>query len=181
MDNTIQHQLINQCRQNNQNAQLRLYQLYSEAMFHIAYRLLGNTHDAEDAMQEAFIKAFQMIHQFRGEVTFGAWLKKIVINKSLDAIKRRQKRLPVEDLSGLETVADESDWEVDNSVSIEDIKKAILQLTDKYRNVVMLYLIEGYRHEEISEILDITIIASRTRLMRGKQRLKSILKQKCYG
>ena len=82
MSTTIQHQLIDQCRQNNRKAQLQLYKQYCDAMYCIAHRLLDNAHDAEDAMQEAFVNAFQKIDQYKGDVSFGAWLKKIVINKN---------------------------------------------------------------------------------------------------
>ncbi len=181
MDSSAQHQLIERCRQNNRSAQLRLYKQYCEGMFRIAYRLLDNVEDAEDVTQEAFINAFQKITQYRGEVTFGAWLKKIVINKSLDAIKRKKKRRQLEQDSIAEAPVEDDDWEVESNISIEEIKKAMYTLPDKYRSVVMLYLIEGYAHEEIAQILDISVIASRTQLMRGKQKLKTLLKQQYYG
>lgn len=176
-----QQQLINQCRQSDRNAQLQLYQQYSEAMFHVAYRLLNNVQDAEDAMQEAFINAFQKIDQFEGEVTFGGWLKKIVINKCFDAIRSKKKRLQFEKESKIEIPSVEIDWKVENVVAIEDIKKAIYTLPDKYKQVILLYLVEGYNHEEIAQILEITIVASRSRLSRGKQKLKGLLKRQYYG
>ncbi len=181
MNKTIQHELIYRCRQNNREAQFQLYQQYCEAMFNIAHRFLGNVQDAEDAMQEAFIKAFQKIEQYKGEVSFGAWLKKIVINKCLDTLESKKKRLQVEKNSFAELPSEEFNWEVEETISIEMIKKAILVLPDQYRRVVMLFLIEGYSHDEIAQILDITIINSRTKLLRGKQKLKTLLKHQCYG
>ena len=182
MNNTIPHQLIDQCRQNDRNAQLQLYRQYCQAMFHTAHRLMGNVQDAEDTMQEAFISAFQKMEQYRGEVAFGAWLKRIVINKCLDALKKQQKRLFINNDLPIAEIADEKDsWEVEDSVTIEDVKKAILGLPDKYRSVLMLYLIEGYNHEEIAQIMDIAIATSRSQLMRGKQKLRMVLKQQCYG
>ena len=175
MDQTIQHQLIDECRRNNRKAQLQLYRQYCDGMFRVAHRLLGNVQDAEDAMQEAFINAFQKIGQYSGEVTFGAWLKKIVVNKCLDLIRSR-KKLPElqEELPEL-PMENDTNWEVDDSVTLSAIKKAIQVLPDKYRFVVTLYLIEGYNHEEIAQILDISVIASRTQLRRGKQKVKSYL------
>ena len=181
MNNTLQRQLIDRCRQNNRKAQLQLYQQYCEGMYRIASRLLDNAEDAEDAMQEAFINAFQKIEQYKGDVAFGAWLKKIVINKCLDALKSKDKRLRLEEGALINTPVEETNWEVEDAVSVDDIRKAILTLPSKYKRVVMLYLIEGYNHEEIAQILDITIIASRTRLMRGKQKLKTLLKHQYYG
>ena len=181
MNRTIQQHLIDQCRQNNRKAQLEVYQQYCKAMFRVAHRLLDNVEDAEDAMQEAFISAFQKMNQYEGEVTFGGWLKKIVINKSFDILRSKKKRLQIKKEQQVEVTIDEADWEVEETISIEEIKKAILDLPDKYRRVLMLYLIEGYIHEEISQILDITIVASRTQLLRGKQKLKIRLKRQYYG
>ncbi len=181
MNKTSQQQLIDQCRQNNRKAQLQLYQQYCEAMFCVAHRLLNNVEDAEDAMQEAFINAFQKIEQYRGAVTFGAWLKKIVINKCLDILKIKQRRILIEKESLIDKHVEETEWEIEDTVSIEEIKKAILALSDKYRPVVILYLIEGYSHDEIAQILDITIVASRSRLLRGKQKLKILLKHYYHG
>lgn len=181
MDTILQKQLIDQCRQNNRKAQLQLYQQYCKGMFVVAHRLLDNVQDAEDAMQEAFINAFQKIEQYKGEVTFGAWLKKIVINKCLDALRANKKRLQIKEEPLMEELTEEASWEVEDTVSVEEIKKTIRKLPDKYRRVLMLYLIEGYNHQEIAQILDITIIASRTQLRRGKQKLKTLLKHQYYG
>ena len=150
-------------------------------MFIIANRLMSNPQDAEDAMQEAFINAFQKIGQYKGEVTFGAWLKKIVINKCLDNLKLKKRRIQFERETDIDIPDEDPTWEVEDSVTVEEIKKSILKLPDKYKRVIMLYLIEGYSHEEISQILDISIIASRTQLRRGKQKLKILLKQQHYG
>jgi len=181
MNKTIQQELIDQCRQNNRRAQLQVYQQYCKAMFRIAHRLLDNIEDAEDAMQEAFINAFQKIDQYKGDVTFGGWLKKIVINKSFDILRAKKKRFEIKREQLPEITTEDTNWEVEDSISITEIKKAILELPDKYRRVLMLYLIEGYIHEEIAQILDITIVASRTQLLRGKQKLKTSLKRQYYG
>lgn len=175
MNNSLQQQLIEQCRQNNRKAQLQLYQQYCDGMFCVADRLLGNAHDAEDVMQEAFVKAFKKIDQYKGEVTFGAWLKKIVVNKCLDALKSKNRRIEFEKESSGNGIVENDNWEVESPISIEEIKKAILSLPDKYKEVIMLYLIEGYSHDEIAQILDIAIVTSRSRLMRGKEKLKTLL------
>lgn len=181
MKKTNQHQLIDRCRQNNRKAQLQLYQQYCDGMFRIANRLMNNVQDAEDVMQEAFINAFQKIEQYKGDVTFGAWLKKIVINKCLDTLKSKKKRPQVKEDPTVDIPVEETNWEVEDTVSVEEIKKVMLTLPDKYKRVVMLYLIEGYNHEEIAQILGITIMASRTQLLRGKQKLKTLLKHQYYG
>lgn len=139
--------------------------------------------EAEDIVQEAFIKAFSKLHQYKAEVTFGAWLKRIVINKSIDLLKSKKQRLiELEEvhLKVVDTPKDEK-WLVSDSIDIETIKDAIKKLPDKYRYVVMLYLMEGYDHQEISEILDISQVASRTQLSRGKMKLQELLKPIQHG
>ena len=115
--------------------------------------------------------------QFEGNVTFGAWLKRIVINRSIDFLKAKKQHF-VELQEHRLTIAEEpEDWKVDQEVEVEAVKAAMEELPDKYRYVVQLYLVEGYDHQEISEILDIRETTCRTRLMRGKQYLKELLNQ----
>lgn len=143
----------------------------------MAMRFVKNEADAEDITQEAFIKAFQRMDQFEGNVTFGAWLKRIVINRSIDFLKAKKQHF-VELQEHRLTIAEEpEDWKVDQEVEVEAVKAAMEELPDKYRYVVQLYLVEGYDHQEISEILDIRETTCRTRLMRGKQYLKELLNQ----
>ncbi|MCB0375002.1 MAG: RNA polymerase sigma factor [Sinomicrobium sp.] len=172
----FQHQWIEQAKENNRKAQLKLYRMYCDGMFGVAMRFLKNVEDAEDATQEAFIKAFRKLHQYRGEVTFGAWLKKIVIHKCIDALKMKKEQETALHENYIHIADDENDWTVeDDGITVEDVKKAIVELPEKYRYVVMLYLVEGYDHSEISEILNISETTSRTQLMRGKQKLRAQL------
>ncbi len=173
----LKHQLIEDCLANNRKAQLKLYNSYCDGMFIVASRFLRNSAEAEDAMQEAFVKAFAKLHQYSGEVTFGAWLKKIVINKCLDKLKAKKLEFVALNEQLLEKVEDESnDWQVDDRIGIEEVKNEIQELPEKYKYPLMLFLIEGYDHEEISEILKITQVASRTLVHRGKQKLQEKLK-----
>lgn len=145
-------------------------------MYHVARRFLSDSMEAEDAMQEAFVKAFQKLHQFNGEVTFGAWLKRIVINKCIDKLKAKKLELIAPNEQILETVEEEENWFIDDGVGVAEIKKKMEQLPEKYRYPLMLYLIEGYDHEEIAEILGISQVASRTLVHRGKKKLQEELK-----
>ncbi|WP_046745318.1 RNA polymerase sigma factor [Kordia zhangzhouensis] len=176
-----QTELIEQCKQNNRKAQLHLYRQYCEGMFIVANRFLKHTQDAEDAMQEAFINAFQKIHQYTAEVSFGAWLKKIVINKSLDKLRAKQQYYMTIEEAQLEVVADENNWQTSDETTVEDVKTEIENLPEKYRIVLILFLLEGYDHQEISEILNISTTASRTQLLRGKKKLQHALKKKSHG
>lgn len=176
----FQIELVEQCKANDRKAQMQLYRQYCDGMFAVAMRFLKNPDDAEDVLQESFIKAFQRIDQFRGDVTFGAWLKRIVVNGSIDFLKSKQQRT-VELNEGYMHVAEDEDWNFDYGISLERVKKAIEELPDKYRYSVQLFLVEGYDHSEISEILKISETASRTRLLRGKSMLREMLKDKAYG
>lgn len=175
--NTVQIDIIEQCKQNDRTAQLKLYNQYCDGMYTVAMRFVKDSMEAEDIVQEAFIKAFAKLNQYRAEVTFGAWLKRIVVNKAIDCLKSKKQHLQELDEVHLKVVDDDYDteWLVDDTITVHVVKDAIERLPDKYRYVVMLYLVEGYDHQEISDILNITEVASRTQLSRGKSKLKELL------
>lgn len=176
--NTLTIDIVEKCKHNNRRAQLQLYNQYCDGMFIVAKRFIKDTFEAEDIVQEAFIKAFSKLHQYKAEVTFGAWLKRIVINKSIDLLKSKKQHMLELDEVHLKVVDSdyEDEWLVDDAITLDEVKQAIQTLPDKYKYVVMLYLIEGYDHQEIAEILHITEVASRTQLSRGKAKLKDLLK-----
>jgi len=179
----FQVDIIQKCKQNNRKAQLQLYNQYCNGMYIVAKRFLNDVADAEDVVQEAFIKAFSKLDQYKAEVTFGAWLKRIVINKCIDFLKsKKQFLVDLEEVHLKVVDAEEHDkWLVEDTITLNDVKKAIGKLPESYQYVVMLYLIEGYDHKEISEILNITEVASRTQLSRGKVKLQELLKSKKNG
>lgn len=162
---------------------MQLYNQYCDGMLIVALRFVKNTMEAEDIVQEAFIKAFSKLDQYRAEVTFGAWLKRIVINRCIDVLKSKRQRLIELEEHHLKVIDEDydSEWLVDDNVTIDEVKAAIEELPEKYRYVVKLYLVEGYDHQEISEILNITEVASRTQLSRGKQKLQLALKTEKNG
>lgn len=172
----LHSELIEKCRTNDRKAQMQLYNKYCDAMYYIALRFLKDSFEAEEAMQESFIKAFAKLHQFTGDVTFGAWLKRIVINKSIDMLKAKKMNMVAINEQVMATVEEHNDWSVSDTVTVDEVKKAIEELPEKYKYAVMLFLIEGYDHNEISEILDITPVSSRTLVHRGKKRLQEQLK-----
>ena len=131
--------------------------------------------EAEDVMQEAFFSAFKKIHTYKGEVSFGAWLKKIVVNRSLDYLKKR--KVQFEEVN--ERTTQVADYQMETKeVDVNLLKNAIQNLPDGYRVVLSLYLIEGYDHEEISQILGISNATSRIQLLRAKNKLRDLLKGK---
>lgn len=172
----FQTDIIEKCKQHNRKAQLQLYNQYCDGMYVVANRFVKNSMEAEDIVQESFIKAFSKLHQYKGDVTFGAWLKRIVINKSIDVLKsKKQHLLDLEEVHLKVVDTNDDDWLVDDLITIDEVKNAIEQLPEKYKYVVMLYLIEGYDHQEIAQILSITEVASRTHLSRGKTKLQEQL------
>ena len=174
MDNKFQVHLIEKCKNNDSRAQMQLYDQYCKAMFNTAYNFVKEDDTAQDVMQEAFVKAFKKIHSYTGEATFGAWLKRIVINQSLDWLKK-QKIQTVELNEDVVYKDDDSSWEIDNEIKISAIYECIETLPQKCKNVVKLYLLEGYDHQEVAQILEISEVASRSQLSRGKSKLKELL------
>lgn len=170
-------ELVKECMQGSRAAQFELYKLYAKAMYNVALRILNYEEEAEDVLQEAFLDAFTRIRDFRLETTFGLWLKQIVINKSINYLrKRKMEFVGVDEVSELpDEIAVEDD---DIKLQADEVRNAIAQLPDGYRVVLSLYLLEGYDHEEISHILKISENTSRTQYMRAKNKLKSILKLK---
>ena len=181
--NTLTIDIIERCMQNDRKAQLKLYNQYCDGMYIVAKRFLKDSFEAEDVVQEAFIRAFTKLHQYKAEVTFGAWLKRIVINKSIDLLKSKKQQMLELDEVHLKVIDSsyEDEWLVDDTITLEEVKEAINELPDKYKYVVMLFLIEGYDHQEISEILNITEVASRSQLFRGKIKLRELLKLSRHG
>lgn len=173
----IHSELIELCRRGDSKAQFELYNLYSRAMYNVSCRILPDRMEAEDAMQEAFFKAFDKLHTFRNEVAFGAWLKRIVVNTCIDYLKKKKLQLmSIDDVKGVADVQDGVDDFVPESV--EDIKVAMNELPEGYRLVLSLHLVEGYEYEEIAEMLGIAQSSVRSQFTRARQKLIELLKQR---
>jgi RNA polymerase sigma-70 factor (ECF subfamily) len=176
----LHQDLLDGCKEGDQKAQFQIYKLYYKAMYNTSLRIVNDTMEAEDIMQESFLSAFEKIDTYSGTVSFGAWLKKIVINRSLDALNKR--KAVFEDIESHTGIRDESGDERARSeeidVKVEEIKEAIEKLPDGYRVILSLYLLEGYDHDEIAEILNISSSTSRSQLSRAKQKLIAELKSK---
>ncbi|MCX6248792.1 MAG: RNA polymerase sigma factor [Bacteroidetes bacterium] len=174
----IHQEIIDACKAGDRNAQFRIYKLYYKAMYNTSLRIVNDTMEAEDIMQEAFLQAFHRIHSYSGEGSFGSWLKRIVVNKSLDALRKKKNLVPLEgEAVEFPEIVEESREEEIN-FQVKEVKDAIGELPEDYRLVITLFLLEQYTHEEISEILHISNNLSRTRLVRAKQKVLRILKEK---
>ena len=146
--NYLEHQfsnihqgLIDKSLEGDENAQSRLYMLYSKAMYNSCLRITNDEDDAKDVLQEAFISAFRNLNTYKGEASFGAWLERIVVNM---------------------------------------VREAIQKLPKGYRVVFSLYLLEGYDHQEIADILGITVSTSKSQYNRAKKKLREILTEEAH-
>lgn len=173
----IHRALIQKAVKGNSQAMKEIYQLYSKSMFNICCRIMNNSTDAEDMLQEVFIEAFGRLNTFRFESAFGAWLKRITINKCINELRRRKVALEYRDQPFSEDMAGEMEAEQENlQLTVERVKHAMGLLPDGYRVVFSLYMLEGYDHEEIAGILGISESTSKTQLMRARKKLIDILK-----
>jgi RNA polymerase sigma factor (sigma-70 family) len=170
----IHASIIDECRKGSSRAQFILYNQYSKAMYNLAYRILNNREDTEDILQEVFVECFRNIDSFRFESTFGAWLKKITVNKCINQI--RKKKIDLTFCETLPPVIYEEEEEV--LYDTEKIFKGIETLPDGYRIILTLYLLEGYDHSEISQILGISESTSKSQYSRAKEKLRNLLLKK---
>ncbi len=173
----IHQSLIDACRTGDRQAQFKIYKLYYKAMYNTSLRIVNDTAEAEDILQESFLDAFQRIDSYSGEGSFGSWLKRIVINRALDSLRKTKDYVSIDsvDFDMPDTFAENA--EEDIQLQVAEVKRAIMKLPDEYRVIISLFLLEGYDHEEISQILKISNQLSRTRYSRARQKLLRLLKE----
>jgi RNA polymerase sigma factor (sigma-70 family) len=174
------NELLEACKRQEQPAQFEIYKLYYKAMFNTALRIMQDSFEAEDVMQESFLNAFTKLDSYKGEVAFGAWLKRIVINRSLTQIKKNSKFEEVKFEVLENTLEDEGSMAgndvIDYSViKANEVLKTMEQLKDNYRVALSLSLIEGYDNEEIALIMNISNENCRTTISRAKNKLRGLL------
>lgn len=170
INDPVLESLIDACLLNDRKAQIEVYNRYAKSMFNVSLRMVKDKMLAEDITQEAFISAFKDLKNFRREVSFYYWLRKIVINKSLDEIRRR--KIIFTDLNESIITEEPTDDEENNTAKEEmlnRIKNELYNLPDGYRVIISLYYLEGFDHDEISQILKISSSTSRSQLTRAKR------------
>jgi RNA polymerase sigma factor (sigma-70 family) len=171
-------QLIKLCKTNNQFAQLEIYNRFYKAMYNTAYRIVKDSYEAEDIMQDSFLTAFTKLESLKDAETFGSWLKRIVINNSIYHYKKSTKytEVPLDDV--LYKIEDQdgiaNDYEFTN-LRAKQVLETIKLLKDSYRVSLTLHLVEGFDYEEISEIMNITYANCRTTISRAKENLRQKL------
>ncbi len=171
---SIQEYLVKRCKQGDREAQGELYTLYVDAMYNTARRLLGDEDDARDITQDSFIQAFTKIKSLKNEITFGAWIKRIVINNSINAIKKR-KNVTNELNENIEIESQDGEDLNYQSIEVKRIMNAVDQISEGCRTVLNLYLFEGYDHKEIGQILGITESASKAQYSKAKSKIRKLL------
>ncbi len=165
------------CQDGNQLAQLEVYNRYQNAMYNTAFRIVKNSAEAEDIMQESFITAFDKLDTFKGTATFGSWLKRIVVNNSIVQYRKAQRFTEVSE-NNISEETEEYTMEADDdygSVQSRQLLEMMDQLHDNYRNILSLHFIEGYDYEEICEIMNISYANCRTMISRAKESLRKKL------
>lgn len=179
------NQLIERCKKADKSAQFELYKRYYKAMYNTAYRILNNSFEAEDIMQESFLIAYTKLGTFKAEntavsndITFGAWLKRIVINKSLTQLKKVNKI----NFSPLERIEKNRSEETEtNDYSLLKAKNVIAEmkaLKKSYSTVLNLHFVEGFDYQEMTQILDISYENVRVLMSRAKKKLKQRIHEK---
>ena len=175
MDYGTDHKFLEKLKQRDVLACKQLYLQYADAMYNVCVRILQHQAEAEDALQESFIKIFNNIQQYRNESSIGSWMKQIVTNTCLNILRKKKLVLDelVDDIS-----ENENERENEHDYSIEDIKKAIEELPQGYRVVFNLFMFEEYTHKQIAEMLEISESTAKSQLFKAKRKLKEILLQK---
>lgn len=180
MSYELTHQsIIEGCKRGDQQAQFKLYKSYAKSMYNVCLRMVGNAADAEDLLQNSFIDVFRKLHSFRYEAAIGAWMKRIVVNNCINFLRKR--KVHFQELEDRHTNIIEEPSFHSTELDVKPIHEAIQQLPDGYRVVLSLYLLEGYDHKEISEILNVSESTSKSQYSRARRRLKEILKRQDYG
>lgn len=169
----IHQDLIEACRHQNRNAQIRIYELYFKALYNTSLRIVSNTAEAEDIMQESFLEAFRKIEDYRGEGSFGAWLKRIVVNNSINHLRKKREMISLDEstIELRDPAPDDQEYSENVFCRLEEIREGIKKLPENYRILISLHLLEGYDHEEMAEIFNTTNGNIRVKYLRAKQKL----------
>ena len=167
------NEIVNGCRERNRASQVRLYNLFYNYAMAVARRYVGATNEAEEVVNDAFFKAFTKLDLYGGELSFKSWFRKIIVNTAIDRI-RAQKRLP--QMQELDYTAADTPLEAEilTAMTKQQIMKSVDKLPPAYRTVFNMYVVDECSHDEISQMLGISVGGSKSNLSRARQILKSI-------
>lgn len=174
MDKKLSH-IVESCRKGDRKAQKKLYDDYAPLFMSIAMRYMKQVDAAEDVLVTAFFKIFDNIEKYKGEGSFEGWMKRILVNEALMAIRKKKSfHLTVE----LNNVEIPNNHDVISELQYQDIIALLDELPPGYRTIFNLYVIEGYKHREIAELLDISINTSKSQLILAKKKFRDLIKKK---
>ena len=168
--------LIKGCIEENPEMQKLLYDRFSSKMYGVCLRYTENTEDANDVMQEGFIKVYKSLPKFRGEGSFEGWIRRIFINTSIEHFRKKVKLYNVNEVH--ENTIEDAELDALDSLATKDILNIINELSPGYKQVFNMHVVEGYSHKEIADILGITEGTSKSQLARAKGALKKIIESR---
>lgn len=168
--------LVERCKKGDTKAYTDLYHRHAKELYNTIYRFVNHTGEAEDLLQDTFLAAYQHINQFQYKSSFNAWLKRIAINKAISFIRKRKIKFSETEIETV-SIADEVFDEAGFTLKVDEVKKAITQLSDGYRTIVNLYLFENIPQEEIGEMLGISHTTVRTQYHRAKAKIYESLQK----
>lgn len=169
-------ELIQACKKNDPLAQKELYTRYSPLLLGVCFRYLKNRQDAEDVLIEGFMKVFTRIDQYSGEGSFEGWMRRIMVNEALMFLRKNNPLTHAVDAS--EIPLSNEQWNAEDRLMEADVLRLLDQLPTGYRTIFNLYVIEGYKHREIGEMLGISIHTSKSQLIQARNRLSQLLENR---
>lgn len=178
LTNTNIEELVDLCKAGNQAAQMEIYNRYYHAMYNTSLRIVKDKFEAEDIMQEAFLSAFTKLDSLKENITFGSWLKRIVINNSIYHYNKTDKynEVPLNDVMyKMEDHSGITEDSAETDLQVKQVLESIGKLKDNYRLALTLHLIEGFDYEEMSEIMNLSYANCRTTVSRAKDKLRQNL------
>lgn len=160
------HKVVRGCQDNEPKAQRELYDMFKTKMFGICLRYAGNSEDAEDILQEGFLKVFEKINQFAYKGAFEGWIRRIMVNTALERYRLHYRQIQIND--NITEIEQEQETDMISDIDVNELVKMIQDLSPRYRVVFNLYAVEGYSHKEISEMLQISEGTSKSNLSRAR-------------
>ena len=165
-------QLIAAARAGDRRAMAALYSAHSGRVYSVVRRMVGDDHLAEDVSQDAWVRAFEKLHLFRGESSFGTWMHRLAVNAALNRLRRQNKRPDVEKTAEINQAPQATDERILNQ---KMLSQALDRLSDGYRQVLVLHDVEGLTHDEIAERMGIAVGTSKSQLHKARARMRSLL------
>ena len=172
----IESDLIDGCLAGNRKMQETLYHRHSPKMYAVCLRYSGNADDAQDLLQDGFIKVFKNLEKYRGDGSFEGWMRRIFVNTAIEHFRKRIKMNTVAEMP--ENNIEDKEWNAFETLAERDIIQIVQLLSPGYRQVFNMYVIEGYSHKEIGEILGISEGTSKSQLARARGILQKMVQEK---